>query len=74
MHTNQQALSINTEVCDPGFLESNLGKIISLAERKGGIVKTRVGQDKSDSGLDSFGGTNFIQSAPSLESRLSPLY
>jgi hypothetical protein len=45
MHTTQQALSINTEVCDPKALESNLAKIISLAERKGGTVTARVGQD-----------------------------
>jgi hypothetical protein len=43
----QQALSINTEVCDPEALESNLAKIISLAGRKGGTVTARVGQDKS---------------------------
>jgi hypothetical protein len=60
MHTTQQASSINTEVCDPGALESNLGKIISLAERKGGIVKARVGQDKSDSGSDLLGGTDIL--------------
>jgi hypothetical protein len=35
MHTIQQALSINTQVCDPKALESNFGKITSLAERKG---------------------------------------
>jgi hypothetical protein len=37
----QQALSINIEVCSPDALESNLAKIISLAERKGGAVTAR---------------------------------
>jgi len=40
-YTTQQALSINIEVCDPEALESNLAKIISLAERKGGTVSVR---------------------------------
>jgi hypothetical protein len=40
-YTTQQALSINLEVCDPEALESNLAKIISLAERKGGTVSAR---------------------------------
>ena len=40
-YTTQQALSINIEVCSPDALESNLAKIISLAERKGGVVSTR---------------------------------
>ena len=40
-YTTQQALSINIEVCDPEALESNLTKIISLAERKGGTVSGR---------------------------------
>ena len=40
-YTTQQALSINIEVCDPEALESNLTRIISLAERKGGIVSGR---------------------------------
>jgi len=40
-YTTQQALSINIEVCSPDALESNLAKIISLAERKGGAVSTR---------------------------------
>src|SRR4028119_1945701 len=33
-YTTQQALSINIEVCDPEALESNLTRIISLAERR----------------------------------------
>ena len=40
-YTTQQALSINIEVCSPDALESNLAKIISLAERKGGAVTAR---------------------------------
>jgi hypothetical protein len=40
-YTTQQALSINIEVCSPDALESNLAKIISLAERKGGTVSAR---------------------------------
>jgi hypothetical protein len=40
-YTTQQALSINVEVCSPDALESNLAKIISLAERKGGKVSAR---------------------------------
>jgi hypothetical protein len=40
-YTTQQALSINIEVCSPDALDSNLVKIISLAERKGGAVTTR---------------------------------
>jgi len=40
-YTTQQALSINIEVCSPDALESNLAKIISLAERKGGAVSIR---------------------------------
>jgi hypothetical protein len=40
-YTAQQALSINIEVCSPDALESNLAKIISLAERKGGTVSAR---------------------------------
>ena len=40
-YTTQQALSINIEVCSPEALESNLAKIISLAERKGGTVTAR---------------------------------
>ena len=40
-YTTQQALSINIEVCDSEALESNLTKIISLAERKGGTVSVR---------------------------------
>jgi hypothetical protein len=40
-YTTQQALSINIEVCSPDALESNLAKIISLAERKGGTVTAR---------------------------------
>jgi hypothetical protein len=40
-YTTQQALSINIEVCSPDALESNLAKIISLAERKGGDVTAR---------------------------------
>jgi hypothetical protein len=40
-YTTQQALSINIEVCSPDAIESNLAKIISLAERKGGAVTAR---------------------------------
>jgi hypothetical protein len=40
-YTTQQAFSINIEVCSPNALESNLAKIISLAERKGGAVTAR---------------------------------
>jgi len=40
-YTTQQALSINVEVCSPDALESNLAKIISLAERKCGAVTAR---------------------------------
>jgi len=40
-YTTQQALSINIEVCSPDALESNLAKIISLAERNGGKVTAR---------------------------------
>jgi len=40
-YTTQQALSINLEVCTPDALESNLVKIISLAEQKGGSVTVR---------------------------------
>ncbi|MBE9097170.1 DUF3987 domain-containing protein [Tychonema sp. LEGE 07203] len=40
-YTTQQALSINIEVSSPDALESNLAKIISLAERKGGTVTAR---------------------------------
>ena len=40
-YTTQQALSINIEVCSPNALESNLAKIISLAERNGGKVTAR---------------------------------
>jgi hypothetical protein len=40
-YTTQQALSINIEVCSPEALESNLAKIISLAESKGGAVTAR---------------------------------
>ncbi|MEG4633315.1 DUF3987 domain-containing protein [Microcoleus sp. AR_TQ3_B6] len=40
-YTTQQALSINIEVCSPDALESNLAKIISLAEQKGGTVTAR---------------------------------
>jgi hypothetical protein len=40
-YTTQQALSINVEVCSPNALESNLAKIISLAERNGGSVTVR---------------------------------
>lgn len=40
-YTTQQALSINIEVSSPDALESNLAKIISLAERKGGEVSVR---------------------------------
>jgi hypothetical protein len=40
-YTTQQALSINIEVCSPDALESNLAKIISLAECKGGAVTAR---------------------------------
>jgi hypothetical protein len=40
-YTTQQALSINVEVCSPDALESNLAKIISLAEGNGGSVTVR---------------------------------
>lgn len=40
-YTTQQALSINIEVSSPDALESNLAKIISLAEQKGGAVTAR---------------------------------
>jgi hypothetical protein len=40
-YTTQQALSINVEVCSPDALESNLAKIISLAESNGGKVTAR---------------------------------
>jgi hypothetical protein len=40
-YTTQQALSINLEVSSPDAFESNLVKIISLAERKGGTVSGR---------------------------------
>jgi hypothetical protein len=40
-YTTQQALSINIEVCSPDALESNLAKIISLAEHNGGKVTAR---------------------------------
>jgi CRISPR-associated protein Cmr3 len=40
-YTTQQALSINIEVSSPDAIESNLAKIISLAERKGGSVSGR---------------------------------
>ncbi|WP_333315233.1 DUF3987 domain-containing protein [Microcoleus sp. D3_18a_C4] len=40
-YTTQQALSINIEVSSPDALESNLAKIISLAERNGGVVSVR---------------------------------
>ncbi|MEG5032806.1 DUF3987 domain-containing protein [Microcoleus sp. AT3-D2] len=40
-YTTQQALSINIEASSPDALESNLAKIISLAERNGGAVSVR---------------------------------
>jgi hypothetical protein len=40
-YTTQQALSINLEISNPNALESNLVRIISLAERKGGTVSGR---------------------------------
>lgn len=40
-YTTEQALSINIEVCSPDALESNLAKIISLAEQKCGSVTVR---------------------------------
>jgi hypothetical protein len=40
-YTTQQALSINVEVCSPDALESNLAKIISMAEGNGGKVTAR---------------------------------
>ena len=40
-YTTVQALSINIEVSSLDALESNLAKIISLAERKGGTVTAR---------------------------------
>jgi hypothetical protein len=48
-YTTQQALSINIEVCSPDALESNLAKIISLAERKGGTATVRDIQQSFDS-------------------------
>jgi len=48
-YTTQQALSINIEVCSPDALESNLAKIISLAERKGGTATVRDIQLSFDS-------------------------
>lgn len=48
-YTIQQALSINIEVCSPDALESNLAKIISLAERKGGTATVRDIQLSFDS-------------------------
>jgi hypothetical protein len=40
-YTTQQALSINIEVSSPNALESNLVRVISLAECKGGSVTVR---------------------------------
>jgi len=40
-YTTQQALSINLEVSSPDALESNLVRVISLAERNGGEVSAR---------------------------------
>jgi hypothetical protein len=40
-YTTQQALSINIEVCSPDALDSNLAKIISLAEGNGDKVTAR---------------------------------
>src|SRR4028118_679404 len=40
-YTTQQALSINLEICEPAALAPSLAKIISLAERKGGMVSAR---------------------------------
>jgi hypothetical protein len=48
-YTTQQALSVNIEVCSPDALESNLAKIISLAERKGGTATVRDIQLSFDS-------------------------
>jgi len=48
-YTTQQALSINLEVCSPDALESNLVRIISLAERKGGAVSAREVSKSFDS-------------------------
>jgi hypothetical protein len=40
-YTTQQALSINLEICEPAALAPSLAKIISLAERKSGMVSAR---------------------------------
>jgi len=40
-YTTQQALSINLEISEPAALAPSLAKIISLAERKGGMVSAR---------------------------------
>jgi len=40
-YTTQQALSINLEICEPAALAPSLAKIISLSERKGGMVSAR---------------------------------
>lgn len=40
-YTTDQALSLNLEICEPTALAPSLAKIISLAERKGGMVSAR---------------------------------
>ena len=40
-YTTEQALNINLEVSEPSALAPNLVKIISLAERKGGVISAR---------------------------------
>jgi hypothetical protein len=40
-YTTQQALSINLEISEPAALAPSLAKIISLAQRKGGMVSAR---------------------------------
>jgi hypothetical protein len=48
-YTTQQALSINLEISSPDALESNLVRIISLADRKGGTVSAREVSKSFDS-------------------------
>jgi hypothetical protein len=48
-YTTQQALSINLEVCSSDALESNLVRVISLAERKSGQVSAREVSKSFDS-------------------------
>jgi hypothetical protein len=48
-YTTQQALSINLEVSNPDALETNLVRVISLAERNGGEVSAREVSKSFDS-------------------------